>query len=140
MWIIFASLSAVTAALVAIFGKIGLKDIDPTLATTLRAFLMAAMLGAVSLFSGKFKGFTFEALGSKAWIMIVLAGLAGAASWLFYFLALQQGDASRVSAIDRLSIVLVVVCAALFLGESFTWKTGLGAGLIFVGALMIAMK
>lgn len=139
MWVIYAFLSAGFAALVAIFGKLGLKGIDPTLATTLRAIIMAGLLFAVSLAFKKFDGFSFSALSGREWSYIILAGIAGALSWLFYFTALRSGNAGAVSAIDRLSIVFVVILAALFLGEAFTWKIGLGAAFIALGAFLITM-
>lgn len=118
MWILYAALSAFTAALVAIFGKLGLKDLDSTLATTIRSLIMAAFLFFVSLSFGKFKGFAFSSISSKDWIFIILAGIAGALSWLFYFFALKNGPASSVAAIDRLSIVFVVLLAAIFFKRS----------------------
>ena len=138
MWVIFSLLAAVAAALVAIFGKMGLKEVDSTLATTLRAFVMAGLMLSVSLALGKFKGFSLHALQGKEWLYVFLAGLAGAASWLFYFLALKHGDASRVSAIDRTSIFLVVILSVMFLGESFKWKSLIGAILVVIGAIAIA--
>lgn len=139
-WILFSLLSAATAALVAIFGKIGLKGVDPTLATTWRALVMAIFMFAASISLKKFDNFHLSDFSGKEWLYIVLAGVAGAASWLFYFIALKAGDATRVSAIDRLSIVLVVFLSALFLGESLTWKSVTGAALIAIGATFIAWK
>lgn len=140
MWIFYAFLSAAAAAAVAIFGKLGLKDIDPTLATTIRSIIMALFLVAVSLTLGKFNGFSFSSLESRDWVLITLAGIAGAISWLFYFFALKTGVASGVVAIDRLSIVFVVFLAALFLGESLGLKSIAGALLIVIGALLITFK
>lgn len=140
MWIIFAFLSAFTAALVAIFAKLGLRDIDPTLATTLRSIIMAMFLVVVAVMLGKFQGFTLANFNGKEWGLLVLAGIAGALSWLFYFFALKEGAASAVVAIDRLSIVFVVVLAALFLFEPLTWRTLLGAILMVCGALLISLK
>jgi transporter family protein len=140
MWIYFAFLAALTAALVAIFGKIGLQKVDPTLATTLRAILMAGFLVLVSLLSGKFRGFSLDNLNGREWLMVLLAAVAGALSWLFYFLALKDGDASRVSAIDRLSLVFVVFLAAIFLGESLSTRAVAGAFMVAVGAVLIVMK
>lgn len=141
MWLLYASLSAVTAALVAIFGKLGLKKIDATTATTVRSVIMAVFLLAFSLLSIKrFAGFNLHTWTRNQWIFIVLAGLAGAASWLFYFAALKAGPADKVVAIDRLSIVLVVVLAAMFLGETITWKIGLGAALMVGGAILLSIK
>ncbi|MEK7635799.1 MAG: EamA family transporter [Patescibacteria group bacterium] len=140
MWLIYAFLSAITAALVAIFAKLGLKDVDSTLATTVRALIMSGFLVLVSFFLKKFQGFSINSFSSRDWLLIVLSGVAGALSWLFYFFALKYGLASRVAAIDRLSIVFVIILAALFLGETFGWKTGLGAILMAAGAILITIK
>ncbi|MFA5052952.1 MAG: EamA family transporter [Parcubacteria group bacterium] len=139
-WMIFAFLSAITAALVAIFGKMGLKGIDPTLATTIRSIIMAGFLVIVSFFLKKFQGFSFKSMDSADWIFIALAGVAGALSWLFYFLALKGGQATKVVAVDRLSIVFVVVLAVILLGESLGWKSVVGALLMVSGAILIALK
>ncbi len=138
MWLLLAFLSAATAAAVAIFGKLGLKGVDSTLATALRSIIMAAFMVSAALLLGKFKGFTWGTLDGKAWIYITLAGVAGALSWLFYFWAIKIGNVSAVAAIDKLSIVFVVILAALFLGESFTKFSAIGAALITLGALLIA--
>ena len=140
MWLFYAFLSAFTAALVAIFGKLGLAGIDTTLATSIRALIMAGLLTSLSLTLGKFNNFSFAALTGKEWIYIFLSGLAGAASWLFYFFALKIGPASPVAAIDRLSIVFVIALAALFLGEAIGWKSALGAFLIVCGAILVTLK
>lgn len=140
MWIIYAFLSAITASLVAIFGKLGLKNVDSTLATTIRAIIMALFLISVSLALKKFQGFSLSSLSSKDWLLIVLAGIAGALSWLFYFFALKIGPASQVAVIDRLSLVFVILLAALFLGESLTLKVVLGAILMVIGAILIVLK
>jgi bacterial/archaeal transporter family protein len=140
MWLVLAFLSAIFAALVAIFAKLGLEHLDSTLATTLRAIIMALFLFFVSFSLHKFDGFSFTQLNSKEWILIILAGLAGALSWLFYFAAIKYGFASSVVAIDRLSIVFVVFLAALFLGESLGWHAVLGALLMTGGAILITLK
>lgn len=139
-WIFFAFLGAIFASLVAIFAKIGIKNIDVTLATTVRGIIMAVFLIVVSLGLGKFNGELFAQIKARDWLFIVLAGVAGALSWLFGFWALKNGDAGAVSAIDRLSIVFVVIFATIFLGEAFTWKVGLGAGFVALGAYLIVMK
>ncbi len=139
MWLIYAFLSAIMAALVAIFAKLGLKDVDSTLATTVRAIIMAGFLVIVSFLLKKFQGFSVGTFSSRDWLLIALSGVAGALSWLFYFFALKYGLASRVAAIDRLSIVFVIILAALFLGETFGWKTGLGAILMAMGAILITI-
>jgi len=140
MWLFYAILSAVTAAAVAVFGKLGLRSIDPTLATTIRSIIMAGFLVLVSLLLRKFQGFTLGTLAAKDWLLISLAGVSGALSWLFYFVALKTGLATKVVAIDRLSIVFVVILAAIFLGESLGWKTVLGALLMVGGAILVTLK
>ena len=139
MWLIFALLSSVTAALVAIFAKLGLKDIDPTLATTIRSIIMALFLVAVSLSLRKFDSFSLSTFSSREWLLIVLAGVSGALSWLFYFVALKFGLATKVVVIDRLSLVFVIVLAALFLGEALSWKSVIGALLMIAGAIIISV-
>jgi len=141
MWMLYAFLAAFTAALVAIFAKLGLQNIDPTLATTLRALIMALFLVIVSLLLGKFNGFAMSSsLSVQEWLLISLAGIAGALSWLFYFFALKQGSATAVVAIDRLSLVFVIMLAALFLQEAITWRSLTGVLLMITGALLISLK
>jgi transporter family protein len=135
-WVVLGLLSAIFAALVAILAKLGLQSVDATLATTVRAAIMALLLIAVSLTTGRFA--LLSGFSGDAWVLIVLSGLAGAASWLCYFLAIQVGNASQVSALDRLSIVFVVILAGVFLGEDLGPLKLLGAGLIVAGALLIA--
>lgn len=136
-WIIYALLSAMFAALVAIFGKIGLKDIDSTLATTIRSIVMAVFLVVVAFSLGKFSA--LDTLNSKAITFIILSGIAGAISWLLYFLAIKLGPVSAVAALDRTSIVFVVLLAFLFLGESITWMKILGSLLIVCGAILMVL-
>jgi len=139
-WLIFAFLSSITAALVAIFGKLGLKAVDPTLATTVRSVIMAGFLILVSFSLKKFRDFSMKSFSSRDWILIILSGIAGALSWLFYFFALKTGLATKVVVIDRLSLVFVIILAAIFLGESLGWKTAIGAILMVAGAIMITLK
>lgn len=134
MYLVFAFLSAVSAALVAIFGKIGLGKVDTTLATAIRAVVMALILVAASIL---LKKWDLSQISSKAYLYIILAGIAGALSWFFYFFALKLGPATSVAAIDRLSVVFVILFAALFLGESLTAKSILGAILIVLGAILL---
>lgn len=137
MWILLALLSAAFAALVAIFGKIGVARVDPLLATTVRGVIMAAVLVLVAALTGKLGG--LAAVSGRAWWYIVLAGLAGAASWVAYFFALRSGPASGVAALDRLSVVFVLVLAVILLGEALTWKLALGGAMIVAGALFIVL-
>lgn len=140
MWFVFAFLSSITAAGVAIFGKLGVKNIDSTLATTIRALIMAAFLVAVSLVLKKWNGFSAGSLSSRDWSFIVLAGISGALSWLFYFLALKTGATTKVVAIDRLSLIFAAIMAVIFLGESAGWKLGIGAVLMAAGAIIISLR
>ncbi len=138
--IFYALLSAIFASFVAILGKLGLKEIDSTLATTVRSIIMAGFLLLVSLSLGKFAGFSFNSLNGKQWLLIAGSGIAGALSWLFYFFALKTGNASVVSAIDRLSLIFVVILAAIFLGEHLSWRVALGALSMVAGTLLIVLK
>lgn len=140
MWPLYALFSAISAAFVAIFAKLGLKDIDPTLATTLRSLIMAAFLVVIATALGKFEPFAPSDYSFRQWGLIVMAGIAGAVSWLFYFLALRDGNASAVAAIDRLSLVFVVVLAALFLSEKLSFQVVIGAVLMSLGAILISLK
>ena len=140
MWLLYAFLSAITAALVAVFGKIWLKNVDPTLATTVRSIIMAGFLVITSFFLRKFQGFSLDSFSSRDWLWIILSAVAGALSWLFYFVALKTGLASKVVVIDRLSLIFVLVLAAVFLGESLGWKSVLGGTLMVAGAILISLK
>lgn len=134
-WVLLALAAAAFAALVAIFGKVGLQDVDTTLATTVRAVIMAGFLIVVAFALGKLD---FSAMPQgKALLFIVLSGIAGALSWLAMFAALKVGPAPGVAALDRLSVVFVLVFSILFLGTAFSWKAALGAVLITVGAVLM---
>lgn len=137
---VYAGGSAIAAACVAIFGKLGLKDVDPTLATIVRAVVMALILIAAGFLFKKFEGVSLATIGSKAWLYIVLSACAGAASWLLYFVALRTGPVDAVAVIDKLSVVLVIFFAALFLGEAMTLKSALGVVLTVAGTLLILFK
>ena len=137
-WLIFALLSAITAALVAIFGKIGLEGVDSITATGIRAGIMFGAILVLMLFTGRMS--EISSLNSRPLFYIFLGGLAGAASWIFYFLALQYGKASQVAPIDRLSVVFVIVLAVMFLGEKITLQTAIGVALVAAGAILIAIS
>ena len=135
LWIGYALLAAFFAALVAIFGKVGIKDVDATLATAVRAVIMAALLVTAAVVLGKTGG--IGSISRRSFLFIVLSGAAGAASWLFYFIALREGPATGVAALDRLSVVFVFILAVLFLGDAFTTKAALGAALVVAGAILL---
>ena len=140
MWLLYAFGSAVFASLVAVFGKIGLKNIDSTFATTIRAIIMAVFLFIVSISLGKFKDFNLSSFGQKEWIFVALSGIAGAMSWLCYFFALKYGSATVVSAVDRLSIAFVLILSITFLGESLSLYKILGVILIILGAFLTILN
>ena len=136
-WLVWALLSAVFAAATAILAKIGVQDIDSNLATAVRT-------SVVVVFTWLFASFTWESsalasISSKTWIFLTLSGLATGLSWLCYFHALKLGPASRVAPIDKLSVALVIVFAALFLGERLTPAKGIAGLLIVAGAIVIAL-
>jgi len=139
-YIILALLSAFSASLVAILGKLGLKNVDATVATTIRSLITASFLVLVSLFLKKFENLSLSVFTSKDWLLIILAGISGAISWLFYFWALKFGPASHVAVIDRLSLVFVIILSGLILGEALNFKVILGTILIIVGAILIILK
>jgi transporter family protein len=135
-WIIYGLLSAFFASLVAILGKIGLSQINVTLATTVRSFIMFLILLLFSLSLGLFK--ELKTIDSKALVLIVLAGISGALSWLFYFYALKDGNASAVVALDRLSVIFVIILSFFFLNQELTFKVVVGGVLLTIGAILVA--
>ena len=139
LWIVYALLSALLASLVAIFGKIGLQGIDTNTATTIRAVIMALFLIGLILIQGKLHDVKPILLNSKALTYIIFSGIAGALSWLFYFIALKSAKVSQVVPIDRMSLVFALLLAFFILGEKISVKAGIGAALIVVGGILIAL-
>ncbi|WP_086871562.1 EamA family transporter [Kosakonia pseudosacchari] len=138
-WLIYALLSALTAALVAIFGKIGLQHLDANTATAIRAVVMAIFLAGVVVVQGKLSLISTVFADKKALLFVVLSGVAGALSWLFYFMAIKSGNVSRVAPIDKLSVVFAVILAVVLFGEKVSLISGAGVALITAGALMVAL-
>ncbi|AMO48565.1 Permease, drug/metabolite transporter superfamily [Enterobacter sp. FY-07] len=138
-WLIYALLSAVTAALVAIFGKIGLQHLDANTATAIRAVVMALFLVGVVVVQGKLSLVATVLADKKALLFVVLSGVAGALSWLFYFMAIKSGNVSRVAPIDKLSVVFAVILALVLFGEKVSLVAAAGVALITAGALMVAL-
>ncbi len=136
-WQIYALGSAIFAALTAIFGKIGVAEINSNLATFIRTIVILAVTALLISFRDEWQ--RPENLSTKGILFLVLSGIATGFSWLCYYRALQLGPASRVAPIDKLSVVFVVLFALLFLGENFTWKVGLGALFVSAGALLMAL-
>ena len=137
-WVYWAILSAVFAALTAIFAKIGIKGVDSDLATLVRTAIILVVLSAFVWFAGKWSN-PFM-LPSKTWLFLGLSGLATGASWVCYFRALQMGEASKVAPIDKLSLVLVAVFAVVFLGERPSIREWTGIIMVAGGVLVLALK
>jgi len=137
-WFAWALLSAVFAALTAIFAKLGLAGIDSDLATLVRTGVIITALAGFVYATGKWSN-PF-ALRPKTWLFLVLSGLATGASWVCYFRALQMGDASKVAPVDKLSLLLVAVFATLFLGERPTPREWVGILLVGAGVLILGFK
>ncbi len=139
LWLFYALLSAVAAALVSVFGKIGLQGIDSGAATVVRAVIMALFLIIVMLARRSYDHLGEIFANHRALFFIVVSGIAGAASWLFYFMALKYGKVSQVAPVDKLSVVLAAVIAAGFLGESVSVLSWSGIGLITAGIILVAL-
>ncbi|HEY1312649.1 MAG TPA: EamA family transporter [Steroidobacteraceae bacterium] len=136
-WRLFALGSALFAALTAIFGKVGVAEIDSDLATFVRTIVILMVVAL--LLSVRHEWTRPDALSATGMVFLVLSGIATGLSWLCYYRALQLGPASRVAPIDKLSVIFVVLFAVCFLGERFTWKVGLGGLLVTVGAALMAL-
>ena len=136
-WLLFALGSAVFAALTAIFGKIGVSDLNSNLATFIRTVVILIVCTILITFRNEWV--RPENLSTKNVLFLVLSGLATGLSWLCYYRALQMGPVSSVAPVDKLSVVLVVIFAAIFLGEAVTWKTSVGTLLIGAGVLLMAL-
>ena len=137
--IIFALLSALTAALVAVFGKIGLESIDANTATAVRSIIMALFLVTFITIQGKFSQISIILANRKALSFIALSGIAGATSWLFYFIAMKNGKASLVAPIDKLSVIITIVFSILFLSEKVSLISGLGVIFMAGGILLVVL-
>ena len=137
MWILFAILSAVFAAATSILAKVGIEDIDSNLATAIRTIVVLAAAWGMVFITGAQGG--ISDIPKKSWIFLILSGLATGASWLCYYHALKIGEASKVAPIDKLSVVITVVMAAIFLHEQLTPKTLIGCGLIAAGTLIMVL-
>lgn len=135
MWRLYAILSAVFAALCAIFAKVGVKDIDSNLATAVRTTVVLLLTWCIVFFSGK--PVALRDISSNTWIFLILSGLCTGLSWLCYFKAIQLGPVSRVAPIDKLSVVFIILLSVLFLHETLTWKVILGGCLIAAGSILM---
>ena len=137
MWMIFAVLSAVFAALTSILAKIGVEGVNSNLATAIRTIVVVIMAWGMVFLTHAQNG--LAEISKKSWIFLILSGLATGASWLCYYKALQMGDASKVVPIDKLSVVITLILAFVFLHEQFTAKSLIGCILIGAGTLIMVL-
>ena len=137
MWFIFAILSAVFAALTSILAKVGIDGVNSNLATAVRTIVVVLMAWVMVFITNAQSGL-FE-ISKKSWIFLILSGLATGASWLCYYKALQIGEASKVVPVDKLSVVITLILAFVFLHESFTFKSLIGCVLITAGTLIMLL-
>ena len=137
MWFVFALLSAVFAALTSILAKIGISGVNSHLATAIRTMVVVLMSWGMVFITGA-QGGLFD-ISKKSWIFIILSGLATGASWLCYYKALQMGEVSKVVPIDKLSVVITLVLAFVFLHETFTMKSLIGCILIAAGTMVMVL-
>ncbi|MGJ7065064.1 EamA family transporter [Morganella morganii] len=138
-WLVYALLSAISAAMVAVFGKMGLQHLDANTATAIRAVIMALFLVGVVVVQEKLNLISEIIENRKALFFIALSGIAGALSWLFYFMAIKNGQVSQVAPIDKLSVVFAVIFAVILFGEKISLIAAGGVALITLGALMVAL-
>lgn len=137
MWFVLALLSSVFAAATSILAKVGIENVNSNLATAIRTAVVLLMAWGIVFITGAQHG--ISGIGKKSWLFLILSGLATGASWLCYYKALQLGDASRVAPVDKFSIVLTLVMAAVFLHEEFTVKTVIGSVLITAGTFFMIL-
>ena len=137
MWFVFAILSSIFAALTSILAKIGIEGVNSNLATAVRTIVVVFMAWFMVFITGNQNGIVD--ISKKRWIFLILSGLATGASWLCYYKALQLGEASKVVPIDKLSIVITIVLAFIFLGEQITLKTLIGCCLIVIGTFIMIL-
>lgn len=137
-WFFWALLSALFAGATAILAKVGVANVNSHLATAIRTTVILVFAWTIALAVAPSR--EILTLSKRTWLFLALSGVATGLSWLCYFRALQLGEASKVAPVDKLSVVFVLVFAALFLGESLTWRTGLGGALIVAGAVVLALK
>ena len=137
MWLVFALLSAVFAALTSILAKVGIQGVDSNLATALRTMVVLVMAWGMVFLTGAQDG--LPGISRRSWVFLVLSGLATGASWLCYYRALQAGEVSKVVPVDKLSVVITLVLAFVFLHEQFTAKSLIGCALIGAGTLVMVL-
>lgn len=138
MWFVFALLSAIFAALTSILAKIGIEGVNSNLATAIRTIVVVLMAWGMVFLTNAQNG--ISSIGKKSWLFLILSGLATGASWLCYYKALQMGEASKVVPVDKLSVVITLVLAFIFLHEKFTPRSIAGCILIGAGTLLMVLS
>lgn len=137
LWVVYALLSAVFAALTSILAKLGISGIDSNLATAIRTVVVLIMAWGIVFMTGVHK--QIPDIGGRSWLFLTLSGLATGLSWLFYYRALQMGDASRVVPIDKSSVVISMILAFVILKEKLTWQSIVGGLLISAGTFVLIL-
>lgn len=137
MWFVFALLSAVFAALTSVLAKVGIDGVNSNLATALRTCVVLAMAWLMVFITHAQSG--IGSIGRKSWVFLILSGLATGASWLCYYKAIQMGSVSKVAPIDKLSVVITLILAVIFLHEDLTAKSAIGAALITAGTILMVI-
>ena len=137
MWVLYAVLSSVFAALTSILAKVGIEGVNSNLATAIRTAVVLVMAWAMVFLTNAQKG--IGQISQRSWIFLILSGLATGASWLCYYKALQMGEVSKVAPIDKLSVVITLILAFIFLHEQFTTKSIIGCALIGAGTLLMVL-
>jgi transporter family protein len=136
-WLIFALGSAVFAALTALFGKLGVENVNSNMATFFRTIIIMIVSAIIISINSEWQ--RIDKFSSRTIIFLVLSGIATGFSWLCYYRALQLGHVAQVASVDKLSVALAIILAAIFLGESLTWQTAIGGMLIVAGSIVIAL-
>lgn len=137
MWFVFALLSAVFAALTSVLAKVGIDGVNSNLATALRTCVVLAMAWLMVFITHTQSG--ISSIGRKSWVFLILSGLATGASWLCYYKAIQMGSVSKVAPIDKLSVIITLILAVIFLHEDFTVRSAIGAVLITAGTVLMVL-
>lgn len=137
MWFVFAFLSAVFAALTSVLAKVGIEGVNSNLATALRTCVVLAMAWLMVFITHTQSG--ISSIGRKSWVFLILSGLATGASWLCYYKAIQMGSVSKVAPIDKLSVIITLTLAVIFLHEDFTVRSAIGAVLITAGTVLMVL-
>lgn len=140
MYIIYALLGALAASAGTIFAKLGLKGVDANLLTAIRGIAMAIIVSIAALSFGKLTMTALSSLSTKQWIFVILSGIGGALSWIFFYQALSVGPTVAVTVIDKLSLVFTAILAVVVLTEGITLQAGIGLALVMIGTLLVAIK